>query len=400
MKSNFDKYLEESSDNLHIIPALKAIVSDAKQAMSELPGWEKFIQLFWLLGPFILLIERSPADAWITILAFAFVLRALVMRQTEWLQHFWVRAGFLFWLWSIFVGALSDFPGYSVGEAVAWFRFPLFAMASTFWLARDKRLLYAMLLSTAVGLVFMCGILAAELLVEGQKNGRLMWPYGDSVPGNYLAKVGLPAFTIMVALAVSVRGRVSVLAGAIAMISMGISVMTGERINFLIRAFSGMLAGLLWNPKWGRYFSLLVLEVLAVVMIFSALPGTAARYTYKFVNGVTHIQESVWLKTINGGYQLALDNLLIGIGTGNYRLVAYRGVLSKYENVRPDVHPHNYYVQILLETGLPGFVLGVVFLWSIILSCLTLSLRNKGNVFCCYRLGNPFCYFLAICHKS
>ena len=27
------------------------------------------------------------------------------------------------------------------------------------------------------------------------------WPYGDLVPGSYVAKVGLPAFTIMVALA-------------------------------------------------------------------------------------------------------------------------------------------------------------------------------------------------------
>ena len=50
-------------------------------------------------------------------------------------------------------------------------------------------------------------ILAAEILVEGQKAGRLTWPYGDLVPGNYVAKVGLPAFTIMVALAVSVRVR-------------------------------------------------------------------------------------------------------------------------------------------------------------------------------------------------
>jgi hypothetical protein len=50
-----------------------------------------------------------------------------------------------------------------MGEAVAWFRFPLFAMATAFWLACDRRLLYAMLLSTAIGLVVMCGILTAEI---------------------------------------------------------------------------------------------------------------------------------------------------------------------------------------------------------------------------------------------
>ena len=36
-----------------------------------------------------------------------------------------------------------------------------------------------------------------------------MWPYGDLVPGNYVAKVGLPVFLMMVALAVSMRGKLA-----------------------------------------------------------------------------------------------------------------------------------------------------------------------------------------------
>ena len=85
-------------------------------------------------------------------------------------------------------------PAYSIGETVAWFRFPLFAMATVFWLGRDNRLLYMMILSTGVGMVVMCGILTAEVLIVGPQYGRLSWPYGDLVPGNYLAKVSLPAF--------------------------------------------------------------------------------------------------------------------------------------------------------------------------------------------------------------
>ena len=107
-----------------------------------------------------------------------------------------------------------------------------------------------MMLTTLFGLLIMCGILTAEILIEGQKGGRLMWPYGDKVPGNYVAKVGLPVFTVMVALAVSVRGRIAALAGVVALATMIISIMTGERINFLIRACGGMLAGLVWKPNW------------------------------------------------------------------------------------------------------------------------------------------------------
>ena len=205
--TNFDEYLNVSAGTLSFISLVKAILLDVKEALYGLPRWEKYAHIFWLLGPFILLIERTPADAWVTLLAITFLARTIIYRDGEWLNHFWVRAGFAFWLWCIFAGAVSDFPAYSVGEAIVWFRFPLFAMATSFWLARDKRLLYAMLLSTATGLVVMCMILTAEVLIEGQKGGRLMWPYGDLVPGNYVAKVGLPAFTIMVALAVSVRAE-------------------------------------------------------------------------------------------------------------------------------------------------------------------------------------------------
>ena len=46
----------------------------------------------------------------------------------------------------------------------------------------------------------MCLILTAEALITGYDGQRLSWPYGDLVPGNYLAKVCLPAFVVLVAL--------------------------------------------------------------------------------------------------------------------------------------------------------------------------------------------------------
>jgi hypothetical protein len=39
-----------------------------------MPRWEKGFHIFWLLGPFILLIERNPADSWLSFLAIAFVI--------------------------------------------------------------------------------------------------------------------------------------------------------------------------------------------------------------------------------------------------------------------------------------------------------------------------------------
>ena len=39
-----------------------------------------------------------------------------------------------------------------------------------------------------MGMVVICVCLALELSLVGAVDGRLSWPYGDLVPGNYLAK--------------------------------------------------------------------------------------------------------------------------------------------------------------------------------------------------------------------
>ena len=92
MKTNLDNYLESCADSLGVSPALGAIIVDAKQALSELPRWEKFAHILWLLGPFILLIERTPADIWLSLLAITFAVRSVVKRDGAWLKPFWVRA--------------------------------------------------------------------------------------------------------------------------------------------------------------------------------------------------------------------------------------------------------------------------------------------------------------------
>ena len=368
---------------------------ETRLAIASLPAWERVCHIFWLLGPFILLIERSPADAWLSILVVAFIMKSIMQRDGYWLSIFWVRAAFAFWGICLISAVISSDPVYSLGEAFVWFRFPLFAVATSFWLARDKRLLYAMLISTAIGLVVMCSILTAEIFIEGQKGGRLTWPYGDLVPGNYVAKVGMPAFITMVALAVSVKGRVAAISGFFALVSVIVSLMTGERINFLIRACGGMLAGLVWRPNWKRYLGLVAVEILAVVLMFSMLPNVASRYTDQFIAGATNLESSSWLKTLNGGWVVAQENLLTGIGVGNYRLLSHE-LLADVALGRPDNHPHNYYVQLLAETGIIGLIFGIVFLWSIIGTCFWAAIKDRRNVVLATAWVVPFGLFWPI----
>ncbi|MCE2517539.1 MAG: O-antigen ligase family protein [Alphaproteobacteria bacterium] len=350
-----------------------------KAALAEKSGWGRAAHVFWLLGPFILLIERSPADLWLSLLALVFLGRSVARKDFSWLKVFWVRAVLVFWAVTLVSALASADPSYALGEALIWIRFPLFAMATVFWLAQDKRLLYAMLISTGLGMVAMCGILTAELIIVGQQHGRLSWPYGDLVPGNYLAKVGLPAFSIMVALAVSVRGRLAALLGTVGLATMVLSIMTGERVNFIIRACGGMLAGLVWRPKLGRYIILVLIEVAAVVLLFKSKPDVAERFIGTFIEHLPTGSHSPYYNTMKPGF-LAFDSApVLGIGTGNFRnmcadLVAGQPLLECHP------HPHNFYIQLLGENGIIGLIAGTVMMWSIIATCFIAGRRNKANV--------------------
>jgi O-antigen ligase len=384
-----------SSSETSPLGLLAKLISDAKLAFSDLPKWERVVHVFWLLGPFILLIERTPADLWLSLLGLIFVGRSIARRDGAWLRHFWVRAAFVFWAVCLLSAALSSQPSYALGEAFVWFRFPLFAMATAFWLGQDKRLLYAMLLSTGLGMMVMTGILTAEILIEGLKGGRLTWPYDDLVPGNYLAKVGLPAFVVMVALAIGARRRMASVMGALSLITIVMSILAGERINFIIRACAGMLAGMVWKLNKIRFFTLVIVELIAIFSIFYFADATGARFTNQILNDFPTGPHSDYYRVMGAGIVAFLEHPLLGVGTANYRELCPE-ILAEYKHLRCDNHPHNYYIQFLTETGVIGFLAGVVMIGAIIWKALVASFKNRENVVVATAFVIPFGLFFPI----
>ena len=379
----------------HIVHALMKICSETRDGLVSVSGWDRAAHIFWLLGPFILLVERSPADIWLSVIALSFAARSIMRRDGWWLRVTWVRLAFLFWAVCLFSAIVSPLPAYSAGEAFVWFRFPLFAMAVTFWLGRDKRMINAMLLSLGLGMVTMCFILAAEILIVGPINGRLSWPYGDLVPGNYLAKACLPTFVVVVAIATSNNTRTESWAAIIALISIVASVMTGERINFLIRACSSMLAAIAWRPRLGRVIPIFAAEVIAILTAIVSAPGLVQRYGEQFVQQLPTHSGSPYFRAMAPGWLAFQEAPLFGIGPGNLRLLCDDIVGgSPLYDCHP--HPHNYFLQILGEVGIIGFLCGVLFLGSVIWACARPALRDRSNVVVATMWIVPFAFFWPI----
>ena len=363
--------------------------------LSALRFPSRCFHIFYLLGPLFLLIERSPADFWLSLCGLVFLGRSVVMRDWGWLRHFWVRACLAFWGVCLLSSAMSSLPAYSLGEAFVWIRFPLFAFASCFWLAKSRQMVIAMMGMTALGMVIMTGILTAEFFIVGQQGGRLSWPYGDLVPGNYLAKAGLPAFCVLVALAVSDKRPANSLAAIVSFVTIVLSVVTGERINFLIRACGGMLAGLVWRPKFSRYAMLVLIELLAVVTVFFAAPNIGNRFIDKFIEELPTQNESPYYRVMHSGMATFETAPVLGIGTGNYRIIC-PDIMQELADGACHPHPHNYYIQMLAETGVAGFIFGCIMIGAILWKAGMTSWHGRGHVIAATAVIVPLGFFFPL----
>ena len=384
--------MSSTTNSFRLKLGLNEIWLGFKEATASQTKYDRWFTIFWLLGPFIMLIERTPADVWLSVISIAFVVRSVLKRDAQWLRVWWVRLAYLFWACCLLSAALSHLPYYSIGETVAWFRFPLFAMAVSFWLGRDRRIIHAMLVMIGAGMICMCLILLAEIGIVGSRGGRLSWPYGDLVPGNYLAKASLPAFVVIVAFATSVDRKIAGLAALVAMFSISLSVMTGERINFLIRACSGMLAAIVWKPKLGRVMMLIAVEVAAVFVLVASMPGYLGRFIGNFIAHMPIHEGSDYYQTMKPGF-LAFDlEPILGVGPGNLRLLCDEITLG-ITNVQCHPHPHNYYIQMLGEAGIVGLITGTLFIGSIIWACARPALHDRSDVVVATMWIVPFAFF-------
>ena len=85
-----------------------------------------------------------------------------------------------------------------------------------------------MLIIIIIFMMIMSIILFSEILLEPKP--RLSWPYGDLIPGSYLAKFCLPASCVLVSIAFVRFSKLSFISGLLFLITMLASALTGELI--------------------------------------------------------------------------------------------------------------------------------------------------------------------------
>ena len=220
----------------------------------KLSIFNKFFIFFWLIGPFIYLIERDPADFWLTLLSITFLARCYIVNEWSWAKQWWFKISFIFWLYCLLNALFSPYFHNSLIESIVWIRFPLYVAAAQAWLGKKYEIRILMFVSIFVSMILMCIILGLEIVIDPKYDSRLTWPYGDHMPGSYLSKISLQVYCIILVMFFNRIHIKNVFLGMIAFLSLSMIFLTGERMNFFLRLGAGFLSIFCWNFKIKKVF--------------------------------------------------------------------------------------------------------------------------------------------------
>ena len=135
--------------------------------------------------------------------------------------------------------------------------------------------------------------------------------------------------------------------------------------------------------------------VISVIVLLQLYPQLTTRFVTTFVDQLPTGEHSAYYRAMLPAIWAFEQSPLLGIGTANFRnLCPELVVLAPQFECHP--HPHNYYVQMLGETGIIGFIFGIIFLWSIFWTCFSAGMKQRDDVVLGTAWVVPFALFWPI----
>ena len=78
--------------------------------INSLSKLDKYLTFFWLMGPFIYLIERDPADLWLSLIGIIFLFRCFAKKDWGWCSQLWFKSALALWVFGLFSALTSPEP--------------------------------------------------------------------------------------------------------------------------------------------------------------------------------------------------------------------------------------------------------------------------------------------------
>ena len=337
------------------------------------------------LLPILFVVGRAPADITMTAIALLFLARCRLGLGWMWLRTPWVLAALTLWAYLSLASAFAIDPGDSIGRALPFIRFILFAAALQFWLLTDrqntKKFLFTLTLIVAFVVVdclyqYVFGVDLLGKEAEGQF--RLSGPFNNDVAGTFIAKTTLPLIGWWFAWSATKGHLPWIVGGTLAALISLVIMLTGERMAFGTYGLGLCILVLSINQI---RMPLISIGLIAVIGMGTAITTSQSLYQ-RFVGHTISDLDDFWSGRYGIIFVKAFDVWqsapLTGVGLKNFRNTCevpnfgHKGPVDTW----CFTHAHNPYIELLAETGLIGFGLFLAMI-SLILHELSAGWRRS-----------------------
>jgi len=214
---------------------------------------------------------------------------------------------------------------------------------------------------------------------------RLSGPFGDElIVGHYISALCIPIFYYFVFNFDTYSFKNKILIGAILLIFSVSILLSGERMSFIVYAFSIIILFFI-KSKLKNFIFFLIALFFVSFFVFKTIPSVHERFK-SFSQDLKRFDDSNHGKLFLGAINVWHNHKIFGTGLKNYRIECPK--INTKKNYICSTHPHNLYLEILSETGVIGMFFVIFLIINLLIKSLSLIYKEKIKKNISFYLGS------------
>ena len=335
------------------------------------------IPVLLVTGPFL-------SDLALSLIVIFFLVDVISKKKFEYFQNKFFYLFVIFYFYLVLNSFFQNQNIDSIKISITYFRFGIFSLAVIYIIKHDnqilKKLYFVFLIIFTVLIVdgFIQFFYGQNILGYPLRIGpRVSSFFNDElILGSYLSRLFPVFFALLIFLDKKINKFQYIFSCSIFIFAEVLIYLSGERASFLFMNLSAVFTLLAIKNYKKLRLGILLISLALIFIISLSFPNTKHRVfdqTFEQMGLFNEKQNVIFSKQHNDIYKTALniskDNLYFGVGVKNFR---HKCHLEKYKisKFSCNTHPHNSYIQLLVELGLVGFFAGLSLLLFITINVL------------------------------
>jgi len=329
----------------------------------------------------LLLHAHGIAEVSLGIADFCFLARSAITRDWAWTRTYWFRVGLLWWGWVVLCSLpirpfdLGEYGGPSLAQAVANLRFLVLVAAMEHAVlrgAKARRWMFGLIVAATIYMTVQSlfqFVFGFNMYGQPKSGGIILTgPFAKPRVGPPLARVLLPVL-IPPAAALLARRRWGATLGAAALLVGGVvlMVLVNQRMPLVLTVFGLLIGGLLLRQMRMPVIAAAVCGGLLLAASPLIAPGVYHRLIGHTAHQMEYFPSSPYGELYTRALEIGLKNPISGLGADGFRYGCPnpRYFHPTFDGLVPDGggkqicanHPHNPYMEALVNGGFPGLAL-------------------------------------------